>query len=219
MNWEAVLGVIDLTERALGINVISAAVVVLGIIGAVLWIKKSVKVHIDRLATPSRKTLSVKQDLVINEALSHICFSLSASRAFVFQRHNGDHNAVTGMSFKKISMTHEFAEPGASLCSTCWQGIPLGVFAYWYERLRERREMAIPDALNIKESDTSGYQILKDNHVSSIYLIALFGFESNEPIAFVGVAYQGKTVKLNEAQMESLRAAAFKICGCLLLEE
>ena len=66
------------------------------------------------VADPKRPPLSAQQDMVINEALTNLVFSFGATRACVFQPHNGGYNLVTGMSFQKVSMTHERTAPGVS---------------------------------------------------------------------------------------------------------
>ena len=155
--------------------------------------------------------------MVINDALAHLVFDLSANRAWVIQQHNGDYNAVTGMSFKKISMTHECPEPGASLVAKEWQNLPLGMFAHWYETIRSEKELFIPNAEALRGVDVSGFQILKDNHIGAIYIVGLNGFGHKEPIAYVGLCYR-EAHELSKAQLQSLRANALKICGCLLTE-
>ena len=162
--------------------------------------------------------LSVKQDLLINEALARLVHTLAARRAFIFQQHNGAHNTITGFSFKNLSMTHEVGAPGVSHSSSNWQGIPLSMFAYWYEHIRSNRELIIPDIEGLRAEDGSGYQVLKDNGIGAMYVVGLFGFEVVEPIAFVGVAFRDP-VKLTLEQIASLRAVAMKVCGCLMLEE
>jgi len=224
MEMETVSALADFIGSFLGINPFAAGLIAVTIVGQLFLMKKVLKEHIEKIihrigiGSEKKLSLSIKQDVVINDALAHIVFSLSAKRAFVFQRHNGDHNAITGNSFKKISMTHEFAEPGVSLCSPNWQSLPLGLFANWYERLQKDNEMQIPDADAIKGTDTSGYQILKDAQVAALYLVSVFKFESSEPLAFVGIAYS-RPVELSDNQMDSLRSVALKICGCLLIED
>ena len=167
---------------------------------------------------PKRPPLSAQQDMVINEALTSLVFSFGATRAYVFQPHNGGHNLVTGMSFQKVSMTHERTAPGVSHCSKRWQGIPMGIFAYWHNRLAQCRELFIPDVDLFDDEGAGGCQILRDCRVKSIYIVALFGLGKNTPIAFVCVDYCSDKRMLTEDELSSYRATALKICGCLLMD-
>ena len=112
------LQVVTLAEKLLSADGFSELFVLLAMFFLLFYSRRSqssFKKTIVEICTGKGKhqqTLSGKQDLVINDALAHLVFDLSANRAWVIQQHNGDYNAVTGMSFKKISMTHECPEPG-----------------------------------------------------------------------------------------------------------
>jgi hypothetical protein len=186
------------------------------VIGGFVWLYcRSIRMR--NVFPLSNLTEKIHRDQHINGALDSMLSQFRASRAFVYQYHNGQMNTA-GIHFDKISMTHERVQVEIRQTMMQMQNIPNSLFSGFNYHILAGKKLFLSDVEQLKKTDMGLYQLVKNQGVKSLYLVGIFGFH-NEPVGMVGIDYDLEPHVLCNKQLDRLQAAALKICGLILAEK
>lgn len=130
----------------------------------------------------------VYRDVDISLMLKTIKHDTNADRVAIYQYHNGD-KSIANNPFLKFSCTHENLQKTIASVQTYMTEVPISVFGHWNKDIFDGNVVKMP-AIEVMKEDSdmcTAWQILRTNHVSSIYLFPLkdpigktFGFGTIE---------------------------------------
>lgn len=154
---------------------------------------------------------------VINDLLDQTLYHLNADRIYIFQYHNGGSN-IQGIPFARCSNTHERCEVGVEPHIQNYQNLPLAMYGFRNDVLANGSTISIPDIEAIKKEDKSGYNLLKSQHIKSIYVVGLYT-ENEQILGFLGVDYVRDYKVLRPDQIDQLQSSAKLISNCITRSE
>ena len=114
-------------------------------------------------------------EIAINSALQEIGQFIKVARAYVFIF--SDDNQV-------MNNTNEWCAPGVNPEKANLQGLPVEIFPWWMEQIRQNHVVSIPNVDELPEIATAEKEILSQQSIKS--LLALPIESSNGVIGFVG---------------------------------
>lgn len=154
----------------------------------------------------------------IKSALYSILWKLKADRAFLFEYGEYDRR-LQPIPFNYADCTAEVVSPSNSIPreKDNLQRIPLHSVPFWIQELSEKGEIHIYDVEDIRQEDTSAYEILHNQQIKSCYAISIVDF-CGVPLGFVGIDYCRAHMKLNKKDIEVLKCEALKIAGFLIIK-
>lgn len=113
-------------------------------------------------------------DKAIHTSLERLRALFDADRAYVFQFEGGG----------VMSNTHETVSSGTTPEREHLQGVPIDVFPWWMEELRERGVVHIPDVANLPPEATSEREILEPQGIKSLVVVPLL--RAGQVAGFIG---------------------------------
>jgi len=149
----------------------------------------------------------------VNDMLDNIQYDLNADRIYIFQYHNGGSN-IAGIPFVRCTNTHERCEIGIEPHINTYQNLPIAMYGFRHDLIAAGLTITVADIENIRESDKSGYNLMKAQGIKSLYVKGLFGLD-NTPIGFLGIDYIREKKELTSEQLVALEAAVQRLSGCM----
>jgi hypothetical protein len=141
-----------------------------GLISEYLWPKDPVKI-------------SVQSNAKISEKLVHVLEASHASRAYIFQFHNGM-QYYTGQHAQRFSLTHEVVAPGVSRESDNLQNLQVSIFSWWIAETLNGR-MIYKDLKEMNDYTTR--VALEQQGVKSVFCLPLIA--KGKVVGIIGVDY------------------------------
>jgi len=199
---------------------------------------KQTKESVDRLesyqmgkvpALSSRMKYVVKKSATVNRELDSMTGDLEADRGWLYLFHNMGYDFL-GQPFAKVTNTNESVGPGIDSRIGQMRDVPIGLMSCFVDHMITHGQVYYPDVENLKETDKTAYNYLKEMGVKSTYAVCLFAprpqhMKSNGsdrsskgdiPIGFVGVDYIRDKNELDHQKKDSLHNHAMIIKGLLM---
>lgn len=139
-----------------------------------------------------------------------------ASRAYVFQYHNGGFNMVGG-SFSRVSCTHEIVALGIQRQQQWLQRMPRTLMHAFTKMIDSGLGVFCPCIeICFMETDASTYETLRQQGIVSVYCAGLFS-DRRFPMGFLGVDYCDAKTEFTDSQMDKLKIFAERIATILCM--
>lgn len=133
-----------------------------------------------------------------------------ASRAYVFQYHNGGEN-IMGGAFSRVSCTHEVVALGITRQQPFLQRMPKTLVHAFTKLIDSGIGVFCPCIEScFMDTDASTYEILHQQGIVSVYCAGLFS-DRRFPMGFVGVDYCTEKIEFTESQMDKLKFFAERV--------
>ena len=167
-------------------------------------------------ATEKRIERANAADDQIMAILRAIQTEFRASRAYVFQYHNGGFNMVGG-SFSRVSRTHEVVALGIQRQQQWLQRMPRTLVHAFTKMIDSGLGVFCPCIEScFMETDASTYETLRQQGIVSVYCAGLFS-DRRFPMGFLGVDYCEGKVEFTDSQMDKLKIFAERIATILCM--
>ena len=183
-----------------------------GSIGTVLSIKYRHNLQLKRERAKCHVQEAVEQDGELLGKLDELRENVGASRACIYQFHNGG-EYYTGRSMQKFSMTYETVSNGISRNIKERQGIPVSACNETLRKLIKDRRLYCIDVKKDMPESLCKYVALEDG-TKSMYKWAIYDLEKRA-LGYLQIDFVSKKKNLSEADIQDLEMSAIKIAGYL----
>ena len=94
------------------------------------------------------------------------------------------------------------------------QNIPIWFFWFWNQKILEKSKIVFQNIEDLKISDNSIYQNLKQQNIKSIYILWLYDSQWN-PIGFFWLEFLKKQAEKEKININDLEILSYKIAWLL----
>jgi signal transduction histidine kinase len=136
-------------------------------------------------------------DMIIDKALAVLGEVCSAARAYLFLF---DDEATT------MNNTHEWCAPGVTPEIEMLTGLPLDMFPWWMQRLRNGEMILVPDVSGMPAEAAAEREILEQQSVTSVLVLPVY--RDGGLIGFIGLDNVRTTRTWDDDTREYLQVAA-----------
>ncbi len=154
-------------------------------------------------------------DIAIESALYSIMWKLKADRVSLYEYSEYD-KRIFPIPFRCATNTVEVTNPSVSVKKQK-QTLSLSAIPLWTKKLSEEGEVHIYDVEDLRQEDTSTYEILHSKQIKSCHAISIVDFRG-VPLGFVGIDYCQINVEISQQYSNILKCEALKIAGFLIIK-
>lgn len=166
--------------------------------------------------TEKKVEASNRSDDQIMAILRAMQTEFRASRAYVFQYHNGGENYLGG-SFSRVSCTHEVVALGVQRQQQWLQRMPKTLVHAFTKMIDSGIGVFCPCIEScFMETDASTYETLHQQGIISVYCTGLFS-DRRFPMGFLGVDYCTEKTEFTDSQMDKLKIFAERIATIICM--
>ena len=185
---------------------------IFGSIGTFLSIRYRHNLQLKREQAKCHVQEAVEQDGELLAKLEELREGVKASRACIYQFHNGG-EYYTGRSMQKFSMTYETVDKGISRNLVERQSIPVSACNETLSNLIGDRRLYYVDVK--KEMPESLCKIVAmEDGTKSMYKWAIYDLDKRA-LGYLQIDFVGKKKNLSEDDIQDLEMSAIKIAGYL----
>ena len=149
---------------------------------------------------------------LIDDTLKRGLYKAGASRAYVFEYHNGG-AGLDGMPFLKMSSNYEVADQGVKIYRNI-QNVSLSYFPKFFDKVNNS-EYYIVDVENPDiETQSILYSVVAAKEIGKTVMVRILG-NNNRVIGIVGFDYNKTNNNFKEENIEILKEMAIDIGGKL----
>lgn len=137
------------------------------------YVRKLITSCVDKKKQFSREfsTIIDINDKVLTK-LKHLKNDVNADRVYIVQYHNGLAN-LSGLSFAKMSCTHEVVKTGLKVAQPDLQNLPVSAFSSLTNAAFGNENTYFYDIEKLKRFDVSTYSLLKSHKAKSVLVVPL----------------------------------------------
>lgn len=185
---------------------------IVGSIGTVLSIRYRHSLQLKREQAKCHVQEAVEQDTELLAKLEELRSNVGASRACIYQFHNGG-EYYTGRSMQKFSMTYETVSKGISRNQTARQNVPVSACNETLSQLIKDRRLYYVDVKKEMPESLCKF-IATEDGTKSMYKWAIYDLEKRA-LGYLQIDFVGKKKNLSEDDIQDLEMSAIKIAGYL----
>jgi len=185
---------------------------IVGSVGTIISIRYRHRLEQRKAAEKCHVQEAVEQDTELLGKLDELRENVGASRACIYQFHNGG-EYYTGRSMQKFSMTYETVSKGISRNITSRQNVPVSACNETLANLIKDRRLYYVDVKKDMPESLCKYVALEDGS-KSMYKWAIYDLEKRA-LGYLQIDFVGKKKNLSEDDIQDLEMSAIKIAGYL----
>ena len=156
---------------------------------------------------------TIKKNTHISQLLYKTLYQTWWDRAYIFEYHNWWHS-ISWIDFLKCSNTFEVVNDWVNPQQLVMQNIPIWFFWFWNQKILEKSKIIFQNIEDLKISDNSIYQNLKQQNIKSIYILWLYDSQWN-PIGFFWLEFLKKQAEKEKINISDLEILSYKIAWLL----
>ena len=160
-----------------------------------------------------KRPQTIEKNNIIQQLLYKAMYEFGGDRAYIFEYHNGWHS-ISGIDFLKASNTYEVVKGTVQPQQLMMQNLPVGVFAFWNMKVLQK-QIICRNVEDISKEDLWAYQVLKQQGVTSLYIIGLYDAKGY-PIGFLWIDYiKGTMPQMEDEKHREIERLSYQISGLL----
>ena len=185
---------------------------IIGSIGTIIGIRYRHILQLKKDQTKCQIQEAVEVDTELLSKLDGLREDVGASRACVYQFHNGG-EYYTGRSMQKVSMTYETVKAGISRNISQRQNVPVSACNQTLSKLIKDRRLYYSDVKNQMPESLCKFYSIEDG-TKSLYKWAIYDLDKRA-LGYLQVDFVGKKKNLSEDDIQDLEMSAIKLAGYL----
>ena len=185
---------------------------IIGAVATVLSIRYRHNLQLKKEQIKCQVQEAVEVDTELLSKLDELRNEVGASRACIYQFHNGG-EYYTGRSMQKISMTYETVKAGISRNINFRQNVPVSACNETLANLIRDRRLYYPDVKNTMPESLCKFYAIEDG-TKSMYKWAIYDLDKRA-LGYLQVDFVGKKKTLSDDDIQDLEMSAIKLAGYL----
>lgn len=151
----------------------------------------------------------IREDINIKEKMLKLLYKLNADRILIFFYHNGG-SGFHGIGKTKVSVISEVLSYGTSSVIQELNNLPISFTYMWNQKIIENDRFILKNIEDLKETDVSMYNHLKEKEVKSMYAIGWYT-ENGMPKGFLNISFCKSFKSLSTQEIEEIEKFAYSL--------